>query len=211
MTKPSITNIHVSARGGWNEKMTFSLGCETDDARFHVWCNAEHKAGDTLYKNPPHGIAVRALGWYSARHLRAETKASAVIIDAMMDFADANNLWQQAIDAEQARQNAEAIQHIRAGIAHAKRDAGEQLHTATKMLLQLVRDLMPGIRHLALQDYQIVNEAPLAGEAALAAAEPSEKLKAAWLKAYGQAVIDIALDPSRSVIVIDGHPHGVMP
>lgn len=49
--------------------------------------------------------------------------------------------------------------------------AAPALLEATEMLLQLVHDLMPGVRHIAFQgDWQLLNEAPIKARAAIALA-----------------------------------------
>jgi hypothetical protein len=48
--------------------------------------------------------------------------------------------------------------------------AAPALLEATEMLLRLVHDLMPGVRHISLPDYQLLNEAPIKAAAAIAAA-----------------------------------------
>jgi len=42
-------------------------------------------------------------------------------------------------------------------------------------LLRVIEDLMPGVRHLALQDYAILNDAPLAAREHLAEMESAAK------------------------------------
>jgi len=39
--------------------------------------------------------------------------------------------------------------------------AAPDLAAALKRCIQLIDDLMPGVRHIALQDYAILNDAPL--------------------------------------------------
>ena len=43
----------------------------------------------------------------------------------------------------------------------------DQLRAAGKRLLEAYYSLLPGIKYIALQDYQIINEAPLEMKAAI--------------------------------------------
>lgn len=49
--------------------------------------------------------------------------------------------------------------------------AAPDMYEALKDCLQLIEDMMPGVANIALQNYQILNEAPKAGRRALAKAE----------------------------------------
>jgi hypothetical protein len=46
-------------------------------------------------------------------------------------------------------------------------DRIEELERVTKRLLKLVGDMMPGVRHIALPDYQLLNDAQVEAEEAL--------------------------------------------
>jgi hypothetical protein len=59
-----------------------------------------------------------------------------------------------------------------------ERDANGRLIAAAPELLEackkqaaLIEALMPGLKHIAVQDYALVNDAPMAAEAAIAKAE----------------------------------------
>ncbi len=52
--------------------------------------------------------------------------------------------------------------------------AAPDMLEALKLAGKLIDDLMPGIRHLALQDYRSVNETPLAMAAAIRKTEGKE-------------------------------------
>jgi hypothetical protein len=71
------------------------------------------------------------------------------------------DFWAQGI-VDSPIERSEAARKVR---------AHDQLVQATEMLLRLVHDMMPGVRHIALQDYQLLNEAPIKGELALAKAK----------------------------------------
>jgi len=62
-----------------------------------------------------------------------------------------------------------------AGIERAKADANlaaaaPDLLAAAKLALELIDAMMPGVRYIALQNYALLNEAPLALKAAIAKA-----------------------------------------
>lgn len=50
-------------------------------------------------------------------------------------------------------------------------NAAPDLLSAAKAALKLIDAMMPGVRHIALQDYAALNETPLALRAAIAKAE----------------------------------------
>ena len=50
-----------------------------------------------------------------------------------------------------------------------KPDDAPELVEAAEMLLRLVDDMMPGVRYIALQDYKLLNEAPIKARQAIAA------------------------------------------
>lgn len=58
--------------------------------------------------------------------------------------------------------------------AHLSSAAGA-MYEALKECLQLIEDLMPGVAHIALQNYQRLNEAPIAARKAIAKAEGGEQ------------------------------------
>ena len=45
--------------------------------------------------------------------------------------------------------------------------AAPALLEATEMLLRLAKDMMPGVRYIALPDYQLLNDALIKGEQAI--------------------------------------------
>lgn len=47
----------------------------------------------------------------------------------------------------------------------------QQLLAALKMLLKAYESVLPGLRYIAVQDYAIINDAPVAAERAIAKAE----------------------------------------
>ena len=49
--------------------------------------------------------------------------------------------------------------------------ASKEMYTALKDCLAVIEELMPGVRGLAIQNYQRLNDAPIAGRAAIRKAE----------------------------------------
>lgn len=48
----------------------------------------------------------------------------------------------------------------------------DELATAMRKMLEAYESLMPGLRYIAVQDYAILNEAPIAARKALAKLQP---------------------------------------
>lgn len=178
-------------------KNSFVLSWEQPGARFHVHCDAEHQIrGESLiYKNPPTGVDRYTEGYFQTRRLAAFAGNNARMFVAARQIADRDGLWQAAIDTYRAEQLAEGVNHIRAGIAHAKNAAGAQLFAALSALVYQLE------RSNAVDDHgHAISQLKTLGIAreALTAAKPTTEVKAAWLELYGRDAIDAAIKEESS-------------
>lgn len=131
LAKHGITNINLV--GATMGDQRWALGWETPDARFHIWFRVAEGFGsldETMYKNPPETKPA-----YHARRLDRTSKVNVPIVDAVVAYAEANDLigkkQQELRDLrqKQLQKAAEAMRERRV------MDAGPALLKALKALV----------------------------------------------------------------------------
>lgn len=120
----------------------YSLHCEYDRARYHVWLDERRvPVDDALYKNPPlEHSAPQDPAYFQTRTLSRTAILGRKIYGAMRLIADEQDLFAQALQAEalkeqREREAAEIERKLRL-----QRDAGPELFAALAELVNLLDD-----------------------------------------------------------------------
>jgi len=138
-----LTKIEVERHG--EHVPYYSLSCEYDGARFHVWLDAEKKlgpgpsfsSGETLFKN---SIAGRGEpGYFSTRRLRSDSNAAKYIIGRMMDHAEKNQLFDLADQKYRRAEEARLAEAREAYRRRQEKDAGPELLIVLQHLIKTIR------------------------------------------------------------------------
>jgi hypothetical protein len=137
-----ITNVIITSLNEAGNH--FALGCEYKGARYHIWCDSNFNidkmtgGGDngTLFKNPPAGTAYKGPGYFSTRHLNADSLPSARLITEMIHWAKKTNMLATALAKRAEERAAEEVKHSAAMLEHRK----EKMGPAFFELLNRVKD-----------------------------------------------------------------------
>jgi hypothetical protein len=133
-----LENIHVLLHGSvrWKQGLQYTLNCDFEGARYHVWLDLEHKPVHPffLFKNPPLGTPYEGPGYFATRLLSLDAVFGKKMVATMMAFARKNNLFSKALEAkiqEEAAEDAFNAEHAR---IHRIKEAGIELYEACKAL-----------------------------------------------------------------------------
>ncbi|MCW2275115.1 hypothetical protein GJ654_10300 [Rhodoblastus acidophilus] len=142
---PYVDNVAVSIYGA--SGCEYSLSCEHDGARYHVWlddkCNpvaAGVEPVPFLYKNPLHAVGREDENWFPTRRLGVHTAFGKSMWEAMFGAACINNLFNKAHEAEIAARERVARAETDLRRLSAKQKAGPALYDALKKLTDWARD-----------------------------------------------------------------------
>lgn len=139
---PHVDNVAVSIYGA--SGCEYSLSCEHDGARYHVWlddkCNpvaAGVEPVPFLYKNPLHAVEREDENWFPTRRLGVHTAFGKSMWEAMFGAACINNLFNKAHEAEIAKLREREEQSRAMDTLRRVQSEGPRLLAALKGLLQL--------------------------------------------------------------------------
>jgi hypothetical protein len=155
-----ISNVSITSLNKAGDH--FALGCEYKGDRYHIWCNANFHidktagGGDngTLFKNPPADVKYKGPGYFSPRHLRADSFASLEMISTMIRLAKQNNLLALAREEQAKEKAAEDAKREVAMLEHRKEKLGPEMFT----LLSRLREDGPNFSQLGNYWKMDINE-----------------------------------------------------